>query len=424
MNYDTNELYHHGVTGMKWGKRNGPPYPLNAEGKASLAKQKKTSGNAGSGQARTDAAVKGKKKNKITITKDSNGRVTSVSGKINVNKKNSLSDLVDRAKNGPYIRDNEIDDPYVKKSYEYETYKKAVADYEKFEKSKDTGAIDSSEALEAYSRLEDAGQDLSKLIEFHSQFDPVNSMGKYYGMDRKSQTSDSYKDKTPEEIAVAKQEAIRQGNVQEVQKNRNYYTDDEIRAAITRHGLNAELKEITVKNVKSGAEKVDAIISAVKKGTALAETGIDAWNVVAKITNSLGGDMPVLDGKKPDASYNVYDKKTKSQLEAIISNPSKYTAKEINGANDAYKTLLNAEKNVRDEKNKNLTVADVYGNKEKYTETEINNAISRSDTLDKLWKNTAAKQEEAESYAAMKAEVFNAAKDLDTPWWDDDKLKL
>ena len=41
MNYDTNELYHHGVTGMEWGKRNGPPYPLNAEGKAELRQQKK-----------------------------------------------------------------------------------------------------------------------------------------------------------------------------------------------------------------------------------------------------------------------------------------------------------------------------------------------------------------------------------------------
>lgn len=36
-----NELTHHGVDGQKWGKRNGPPYPLNAEGKADLKKQRK-----------------------------------------------------------------------------------------------------------------------------------------------------------------------------------------------------------------------------------------------------------------------------------------------------------------------------------------------------------------------------------------------
>jgi len=34
-------LKHHGTTGMEWGKRNGPPYPLNAEGKAALKEQKK-----------------------------------------------------------------------------------------------------------------------------------------------------------------------------------------------------------------------------------------------------------------------------------------------------------------------------------------------------------------------------------------------
>ena len=38
--YDTNEIYHHGVKGQSWGKRNGPPYPLDAQGKASLRKQR------------------------------------------------------------------------------------------------------------------------------------------------------------------------------------------------------------------------------------------------------------------------------------------------------------------------------------------------------------------------------------------------
>lgn len=40
--YNSNYLAHHGILGQKWGQRNGPPYPLDAESKS--AAEKKASG--------------------------------------------------------------------------------------------------------------------------------------------------------------------------------------------------------------------------------------------------------------------------------------------------------------------------------------------------------------------------------------------
>ena len=73
MYYET-ELAHHGVGGMHWGKRNGPPYPLNALGKASLAKQKKHDAKiAAKEEAR--AAKKKRKDEKKSSKKNQNNSV-------------------------------------------------------------------------------------------------------------------------------------------------------------------------------------------------------------------------------------------------------------------------------------------------------------------------------------------------------------
>lgn len=58
-------LEHHGITGMKWGKRNGPPYPLDASQKSSAEK----SAEKGSGSEPSGSGVSQKKPKKVSPKK-------------------------------------------------------------------------------------------------------------------------------------------------------------------------------------------------------------------------------------------------------------------------------------------------------------------------------------------------------------------
>lgn len=64
--YDSNYLEHHGILGMKWGRRNGPPYPLDSKDYSPAEKK--------AARAAGERAKESYKKAKNVIKSDSGSR--------------------------------------------------------------------------------------------------------------------------------------------------------------------------------------------------------------------------------------------------------------------------------------------------------------------------------------------------------------
>ena len=163
---DTNEIYHHGVLGMSWGKRNGPPYPLDAQGKAALKAQRRKGG------------IFSKKK-------------------------------------------KHIDNPV--KSYD--------------------------------------------------------NLNEY-------------------EIKQRKEQVIREGNVQEAYKNRNHYTDSELKSVQSRYTLNKEIKDLSDADIKNGMEKINAISEKLETVNRLTNAVAVGAGNAAKIYNVFAPFMTDKSGKQ------------------------------------------------------------------------------------------------------------------------------
>lgn len=104
---------------------------------------------------------------------------------------------------------------------------------------------------------------------------------------------------------LEKSEALKSGDPVRISKFQNELTNEELRAATDRVRLTATLKAQKEDTIRTGLDKAESIMSKATRIKNLAEQGIGAWNTAAKIHNSFVDDdekWPAIDGsgKKED----------------------------------------------------------------------------------------------------------------------------
>ena len=109
-----------------------------------------------------------------------------------------------------------------------------------------------------------------------------------------------YADDDTDNDPNVKEHALKSGSASDVLKYKGRLSNQELQAAVQRINLERQLSELSAKETVSKFDKIDSVMNKVGKVTDWANKGINAYNVVAKVNNSLNGKMqlPTIDGNK------------------------------------------------------------------------------------------------------------------------------
>ena len=146
--------------------------------------------------------------------------------------------------------------------------------------------------------------------------------------------------KTKAELEAEKKKALESGSASDVLKYKGKLTNQELQTALTRLNLERQLSDLSGNEVKAGKAKLDSIAGKLESTRNMAEKGINLWNTAAKVANSLGADMPTLDGvSKVAKTANAAKKKLieSGTPDQIAKNFGKFTANELEEINKRFK---------------------------------------------------------------------------------------
>lgn len=130
-----------------------------------------------------------------------------------------------------------------------------------------------------------------------------------------------------------KQTALKKGSARDILKFKGDLTNQEMQTALGRINLEKQLFDMSAKETKKGMDKVNSIMNKVDQVNANVNKGVNAYNTVARINNSLSDKkLPVLDGasKKDNTSNEKKKRLIKSgSPEDIIKNFGNLDVKDL-----------------------------------------------------------------------------------------------
>lgn len=160
-----------------------------------------------------------------------------------------------------------------------------------------------------------------------------------------------FKKLSAEEKQKAKEHAIRNGDVKTVHKNRDHFTDQEIRDTMARFDVYKKLSEYN-DDKKSMTGKVEKYANKLGKLVDSGEKAVKGYNFIVKISNSLlDTDYKYIrdNSTKKKASY------TQANLKNMIENIDKYDDDQVANMSKRMKNIEGLRKGVGydDEEKKN-----------------------------------------------------------------------
>lgn len=162
-----------------------------------------------------------------------------------------------------------------------------------------------------------------------------------------------YSKLSDEEKKLAKDSAVRRGDVKEANayKNREEFTDQELQQLMNRFSTNQRLNELSAEKVKTTLDKVEDIADKIGRVSNVINKGSNFYNGAAKVSNAFfGTDLPIIGQEKKRGTHTTtYERDAKNNLVKSTTVDDDVNGRRITTIRDYSK---NADTSAKDDKSK------------------------------------------------------------------------